>query len=145
MFLLPLSVHDSSDHRILQAPVNASAPLDSNATFYCAVTQAEISWRLNGRNILLDDEHAWSIAEQDGLFRGEMFSNSTVNTSVLIIAASRENNRTFSIACSAFGGLSHLPRNSPNVFLTVFGQLLHTQYAVSPIALGFFLETLTIK
>ena len=104
--------------------MNTSTPLGSNATFFCAVTQAEISWRINGRNIALDDEVAWSTAKNDGLFRGEVFSNSTMNASVLIVTASKQNNRTFSIACSAFGGLSHSPLNSPNVLLTVFGKPL---------------------
>ena len=116
-------MHVFSDHMILEAPVNTSAPLGSNATFFCAVTQAEISWRLNERNIPLDDEDAWSNAENDGVFRGEVFSNSTINASVLIVTASKKSNRTFSIACSAFGGLSHPPFNSPNVLLTVFGRL----------------------
>ena len=116
-------MHVFSDHMILEAPVNTSAPLGSNATFFCAVTRAEISWRLHGRNILLDDEDAWSTAENNGVFRGEVFSNSTMNASELIVTASQENNRTFSIACSAFGGLSHSPLNSPNVLLTVFGRL----------------------
>ena len=123
LLLVPPPVHVFSDHMILVAPVATSAPLGSNASFYCAVTQAEISWSLNGRKIPLDDEDTWRMALNDGLFRGEIFSNSTLNASVLIVAATKENNMTFSIACSAIGKISHSPINSAEVYLTVFGKL----------------------
>ena len=105
--------------------MNTSAPLGSNASFSCAVTQAEIRWRLDKLNIRLDDEDRWRNYENIGMFRGEdfVFSNSTVNASVLIVTASPEINRTFSIACSAFRGFGEPPNNSPEVFLTVFGKL----------------------
>ena len=118
--MFPLQYH--TDHVFLEAPVNTSAPLGSNATFFCAVTQAEIRWRLNGLNIPLDNEDKWRAYESIGMFRGEMFSNHTLNASVLIVTASKETNRTSSIACSAFRGYGNLPHNSPNVFLTVFGK-----------------------
>ena len=111
------------DHMILEGPVATSAPLGTNATFYCTVQQAEISWRLNGQNIKLDDEVLWRRANNySGVFRGEAWSNSTVNTSTLIATASEQINNTLRIACSAFGGYRSRVINSPYVFLTVFGK-----------------------
>ena len=112
-----------SGNVFLEAPVNTSAPLGSNATFSCAVTQAEIRWRLNKINLPLDDDDRWRNFENIGMFRGVEFSNSTVNASILIVTASPKINRTYSIACSAFRGYDHPLNNSQEVFLTVFGKL----------------------
>lgn len=103
--------------------MNVSAALGSNATFLCTVRNAEIKWRLNGKDLGLDDEDLWQIARNIPAFRGERWSNSTVSMSVLIITALEENNNTLTIACSAFGGLNDTLANSPPVFLAVFGKL----------------------
>ena len=114
------------DHMILVAPEATSAPLGSNASFYCTVQHAEIRWRINGLNIRLDDEQTWRTAANitlNGYFRGDTWSNSTVTAATLLVTATQHNNRTVTIACSAFGGLSSTNKQSPNVQLTVYGML----------------------
>ena len=104
---------------ILEAPVNTSAPLGSNATFYCAVTQAEISWRLHGDNIRLNDDSRWMNALSLQIYRGEIWSNATVNSSVLIVTATESNNGT-KISCFAKRAFVTTD-TSADVQLTVFG------------------------
>ena len=107
--------------------MNVSAPLGSNATFLCTVRNAEIKWKLNDKDLGLDDEDLWQGARTIPAFRGETWSNSTVSTSVLIITASEGNNNSLTIACSAFGGFNGSLASSPPAFLAVFGKLCLTK------------------
>jgi hypothetical protein len=112
------------EHAVVSAPQPVTAPLGSNATFYCTVLHAEeLKWRINNLDIPLDEESLWEIAARpgNGFFRGEFWSNSTVIEASLLVFASVSNNRSVNISCSAFGGYEHPLESSPNVQLTVFG------------------------
>ena len=105
--------------------MNTSAPLGFNATFYCAVTQAEISWKLNGDSIGLNEEERWMTAlNPHHIYRGDIWSNATVNTSVLIVTATNNNNGTIIISCFAKRALG-ITETSDGVLLTVFGMFIY--------------------
>ena len=116
----------------MSAPQPVTAPLGSNATFYCTVVHAEeLKWGINSLDIPLNEEPLWEIAARpgNGFFRGEFWSNSTVIEASLLVFASVSNNRSVNISCSAFGGYEHPLESSPNVQLTVFGILtIYSQY-----------------
>ena len=116
----------SLDHAVLKAPHPAAAPLGTNATFNCTVQHAlELKWRINNLDIPLDEENMWEIVARpdNGFYRGDFWSNSTIITASLLVLDSVSNNRSVDIGCAAFGGYAHSLETSPNVKLTVFGKL----------------------
>lgn len=119
-----------SDHRVVLGPEALTAPLGTNATFHCIVANGELRWRINNLNIPLSADDVWETAAKpvNGFFRGEFWSNSTVEIGTLLISATLRNNRSVNISCSAFGGYSYPAWNSPNVQLTVFGKLLYVTH-----------------
>ena len=124
--LADYDISRSIEHAVLKAPQSATAPLGTNATFNCTVQHAlELKWRINNLDIPLNEENMWEIAARpnNGYYRGDFWSNSTIITASLLVLASVSNNRSVNIGCAAFGGYAHPLETSPNVQLTVFGKL----------------------
>ena len=109
------------DHEILEAPVNTSAPLGTNATFNCAVRGNRLLWRVNNQDLKTDD--GIDSANERGIFIGPSSQSEHANRSSLIVLALDETNNTFKFACVADDGLPQQNIISIQVYLTVFGKL----------------------
>ena len=106
----------ASSPRITVVPENATAPLNSNASFYCETVGAEILWRIRGTQL---SKTANPDDVQDFRDVG-IVAEFGENSSTLYIVASDTNNVT-DIRCIGFITVLNL-MSSPTVFLTVYGE-----------------------